>query len=44
MDKLEIKGLVESWRCKLELDVGRWRGEEEEGGCEKLRDKVSELN
>ena len=33
MDKLTfLKDLVESWRCRLELDVGEWRGGGEGGG------------
>ena len=43
MDKLTfLKDLVESWRCRLELDVGEWRGGGR--GCEKLHEKDSGLN
>ena len=27
-----LKELLESWRCRLELDVGEWRGGEKGGG------------
>ena len=30
-----LKELLESWRCRLELDVGEWRGGEKGGGCVK---------
>ena len=32
MDKFTfLKELLESWRCRLELDVGEWRGGERGG-------------
>ena len=38
-----LKELLESWRCRLELDVCEWGGGKEGGGgCEKLHDKESD--
>ena len=38
MDKLTffLKELLESWRCKLELDVWEWRGWEKGAGVWKI--------
>ena len=30
-----LKEILESWRCRLELDVCEWRGGGEGGGCVK---------
>ena len=39
-----LKELLESWRCRLELDVCEWGGGKEGGGGEKLHEKDSGLN
>ena len=43
MDKLTfLKDLVESWKCKLELDVGEWRGGGKGGGVKSCMKKIQD--
>ena len=43
MDKLTfLKDVVESWKCKLELDVGEWRGGGRGGGVKSCMNQIQD--